>query len=67
MPATVARPQQLGIEPEGLDLTPIISQPYTEAESQKFSVFFEQKRAENDRNPAIVALRAGLMRRKNND
>jgi len=59
--ATTRRPRRkLGYEPEGIDLTPIVSRPYTEAEEQEISNFFQNLKAENDKNPEIVALRERL-------
>ncbi len=60
---TTRRPRRkLGIEPKGIDLLPIISQPYSEAEEQEISEFFRQLRAENDKNPEIAALRESVAR-----
>lgn len=56
--------RKLGIEPPEIDLTPIVSQPYTEAESQEISAFFQRKRAENDQLPEVVALREAVARRQ---
>ncbi len=65
MATTTRRPRRkLGIEPKGIDLTPIVSQPYTESEEREVSEFFRKLRAENDKNPEIVALRAVLARRQ---
>lgn len=55
--------RKLGYEPEGIDLTPIVSRPYTEEEERAISTFFQKLRAENDKNPEIVALRERLARR----
>lgn len=64
---TVRRPRRkLGYEPAGIDLTPIVSRPYTEAEEREISAFFQQLRAENDKNPEIVALRERLAARQAN-
>ena len=57
--ATTRRPRRkLGYEPHGIDLTPIVSRPYTAAEEKEASAFFQKLRAENDKNPEIVAQRA---------
>ena len=54
---TTTRPQRkLGIEPRNIDLTPIVSRPYTEAEEREISAFFQKLRAENAKDPEIVAL-----------
>ena len=47
----------IGIEPRELDLTPICSAPLTAAEREELNAFFRRKRAENDHNPAVLALR----------
>ena len=62
--ATSRRPRRkLGIEPKGIDPLPIVSQPYSEAEEQEISGgVFRQLRAENDKNPEIVALREAVAR-----
>lgn len=63
--ATTRAPRRkLGIEPQSIDLLPIVSQPYTEAEELEVSAFFRQLRAENDKNPEIVALREAMARRR---
>jgi hypothetical protein len=63
--ATTRRPRRkLGHEPQGIDLTPIVSHPYTEAEAQEISAFFKKLRAANDQNPEIVAQRAILAKRR---
>jgi hypothetical protein len=69
MATVTTRPvrRKLGVEPRGLDLTPIVSQAYTEAEAQEISAFFQQQRAANDRLPAIVALREAVARRQHPD
>lgn len=62
--ATTSRPRRkLGYEPDGIDLTPIVSRPYTEEEEREISAFFQKLRAENDKNPEIVALRERLAQR----
>nr|GFC03535.1 hypothetical protein [Tanacetum cinerariifolium] len=62
--ATTHRPRRkLGHEPPGIDLTPIVSRPYTEEEEREVSAFFQKLRAENDKNPEIVALRERLAQR----
>ena len=59
-----SNPQQnLGIEPPDIDLLPVVSRPYTEAEEQEISAFFQKLRAENDKDPEIVALREMLAQR----
>ncbi|AMR26773.1 hypothetical protein A0257_06385 [Hymenobacter psoromatis] len=60
--ATSPTPSRLGYEPPGVDLT-IYSRPRTEAEEKEISAFFQKLRAENDKNPEIVALRERLARR----
>ena len=63
--ATTRRPRRkLGHEPPGIDLTPIVSRPYTVEEEQEISAFFQMLRAENDKNPEIVALRERLARQQ---
>ncbi|WP_229725165.1 hypothetical protein [Hymenobacter baengnokdamensis] len=63
--ATTRHPRRkLGHEPQGVDLTPIVSHPYTELEEQEISAFFQKLRAENDKNPEIVAQRATLAKRQ---
>ena len=54
---------KLGYEPEGIDLTPIYSRPRTEEEEKEISAFFQKLKAENDKNPEIVALRERLAQR----
>ncbi len=62
--ATTRRPRRkLGHEPPGIDLTPIVSRPYTEEEEKEISAFFQKLRAENDKNPEIVALRERIAKR----
>ena len=62
--ATTRRPRlKLGYEPHGIDLTPIVSRPYTEAEEQEVSAFFQKLRAENAKDPEIVALLAIVARK----
>ena len=56
--------RKLGIESREIDLTPIVSQPYTEAEEGEISAFFQQLRAENDKDPEVVALREKLAQRQ---
>lgn len=67
MATTTTRPtrrkNKIGIEPRGIDLTPIVSRPRTEEEEREISAFFQKLRAENDKNPEIVALRERLARR----
>ena len=58
--------RKLGHEPAGIDLIPIVSRPYTEEEEQEISAFFQKLRAENDKNPAVVALREQLAQRQHN-
>ena len=58
------RKPKLGVEPRELDLTPIVSQPYTEAESQEISLFFRRQWAENDQLPEVVVLREAVARRQ---
>lgn len=58
--------RKLGTEPPNIDLLPIVSRPYTEAESQEVSAFFQQLRAENAKNPEIAALLEELARRQGN-
>ena len=48
---------QLGIEPEGIDLLPILSRPLTLEEAEQLATLSAQQRAENDANPQVVALR----------
>jgi hypothetical protein len=62
--ATTTTRRKLGYEPAGIDLTPIVSRPYTEEEEQKISAFFQKLRAENDKNPEVVALREQLAQRQ---
>ena len=65
--ATVITPRsrrKLGIEPQGIDLLPIVSRPYTAAEEQEISAFFQQLKAENARNPEIAALLEKVARRQ---
>ena len=57
---------KLGIEPKGIDLTPIASRSYTEAEEQEISAFFQKLRAENAKNPEIVFLLERVARRQGN-
>ena len=65
METATRRPRRkLGIEPQDLDLSPIVSQPYSEAEEQEVSKFFQQLRAENANNPALATLREQLARRQ---
>lgn len=54
---TTLLPRPIGIEPREVDLTPICSPPLTDAEWEELNAFFRQKRAENDKNPTVVALR----------
>lgn len=54
---TALLPRPIGIEPREMDLTPICSAPLTAAEREELTAFFRKKRAENDKNPAVVALR----------
>ncbi|MEJ7659055.1 MAG: hypothetical protein WKG07_05215 [Hymenobacter sp.] len=54
---------KLGYEPPGIDLTPIYSRPRTEAEEKEISAFFQKLRAENAKDPEIVALLATVARR----
>ncbi len=61
--ATSPTRHKLGFEPDGIDLTPIYSQPRTEAEEQKISAFFQKLRAENAKDPEIVALLEKVARR----
>ena len=59
---TTRRPRRkLGHEPVGIDLTPIVSRPYSEEEEQQISAFFQQLRAENDKNPEVIVLREKIM------
>jgi len=58
--------RKLGIEPREIDLTPIVSRPYTAAEEQEISAFFQRLRAENAKDPEIVALLESVARRQNN-
>lgn len=61
---TTTRPQhKLGIEPRDIDLTPIVSRPYTEAEELEISAFFQNLRAENAKDPEIVSLLKKLAQR----
>lgn len=55
--------RKLGYEPEGIDLTPIVSRPYTEWEEQEISAFVQKLRAENAKDSEIVALLATVARR----
>ncbi len=57
-----SRPK-LGIEPREIDLTPIVSRPYTEEEEREISAFFKKLRAENAKDPEIVALLAKVAQR----
>ncbi len=62
---TTRRPRRkLGHEPRGIDLTPIVSRPYTEAEEQEVSAFFRQLRAENAKDPEIAAMLEALAQRQ---
>ncbi len=64
--ATTTTPRsrrKLGIEPQGLDLLPIVSRPYSETEEQEVSAFFQRQRAENAKNPEIAAVLKKLARR----
>ena len=53
----ITTPRTIGIESREVDLTPICSAPLTPTERAELNAFFHRKRAENDKNPAIVALR----------
>jgi len=55
---------RLGIEPREIDLTPIVSRPYTETEEREISTFFQKLRAENAKDPEIVALLQRLAQRQ---
>lgn len=55
---------KLGYEPPGIDLTPIYSRPRTVSEEQEISAFFQQLRAENAKDPEIVALLEAVARRQ---
>ena len=55
---------KLGYEPPGIDLTPIFSRPYTEAEEREISAFFQKLRAENAKDPEIVALLEAVARQQ---
>ena len=55
--------RKLGIEPQGIDLLPIVSRPYSEAEEQEISAFFQQLKAENAKDPETVALLEKVARR----
>lgn len=55
--------RRLGYEPPGIDLLPIVSRPYTEAEEREISEFFRKLRAENAKDPEIVALLEKVARR----
>ena len=60
MATTTTRRRKLGHEPANIDLTPIISRPYTAEEEREISAFFQQLRAENDKNPEVILLRKQL-------
>ncbi len=64
MVTTAKRRRKPGIEPPAIDLTPIASQPYTEAEAQEITTFFQRKKAENDKLPQVLALREAVARRQ---
>ena len=61
--ATPRPRRKLGIEPRGIDLTPIYSRPRTEVEEQEISAFFQQLKAENAKDPEIVAMLEKVARR----
>ena len=67
MATTTIRPTRrkstIGIEPRDIDLTPIVSRSRTEEEEKEISAFFQKLKAENDKNPEIVALRERLAQR----
>ena len=65
MATVTTRPsrRKLGHEPAGIDLTPIVSRPYTAAEEQEISAFFQQLKAENAKDPEIAALLEKVARR----
>ena len=55
--------RKLGHEPAGIDLTPIVSHPYTSEEEQEISAFFQQLKAQNAKDPEITALLEKVARR----
>ena len=66
MATATTRPsrRRIGIEPREIDLTPIVSRPYTEEEEKEVSAFFQKLRAENAKDPEIVALLEAVARQQ---